>query len=85
MPAPIGELTGPRSLENAKDWMRDRLVKRIHPLGLTDPNTTMDTIDALEGLDGENWAKAWIAAGHGYMRKAEELISTGDTTAARDA
>ncbi|KQO83748.1 alpha/beta fold hydrolase [Rhizobium sp. Leaf262] len=85
MPAPIGELTGPRSLENAKDWMRARLGKRIHPLGLTDPNTTMDTIDALEGLDGENWAKAWIAAGHGYMRKAEELISTGDTTAARDA
>lgn len=85
MPAPIGELTGPRSLENAKDWMRDRLGKRIHPLGLTDPNTTMDTIDALEGLDGENWAKAWIAAGHGYMRKAEELISIGDTTAARDA
>lgn len=85
MPAPIGELTGPRSLENAKDWMRDRLGKRIHPLGLTDPDTTMDTIDALEGLDGENWAKAWIAAGHGYMRKAEELISTGDTTEARDA
>lgn len=85
MSAPTGELTGPRSLDNAKAWMRDRLAKRIHPLGLTDPQATSDTIDRLEGLDGARWANAWIATGNGYMEKADAAIAAGDTAAARDA
>lgn len=85
MSEPTGELTGPRSLEDAKAWMRDRLAKRIHPLGLTDPQATMETIDALEGLDGANWAKAWIATGNGYMAKADAAMAAGDGAAARDA
>ncbi|MCY1667466.1 alpha/beta hydrolase family protein [Rhizobium sp. SL86] len=85
MSAPTGELTGPRSLENAKAWMRDRLAKRIHPLGLTDPQATLQTIDTLEGLDGARWAKAWIATGNAFKAKADALLSSGDTAAARDA
>lgn len=80
-----GELSGPRSLENAKAWMRDRLAKRIHPLGLTDPQATLDTIEALQGLDGQNWASAWIATGNRFMTMAEAHAVAGETTAARDA
>lgn len=83
--ANIGELSGPRSLENAKDWMRDRLKKRIHPLGLTDPEATLRTIDALKGLDGENWAAAWISTGNGYLEKGRTLEAAGDLAAAKDA
>lgn len=85
MSAQTGELTGPRSLDDAKAWMRDRLAKRIHPLGLTDPQATMETIDRLEGLDGANWAKAWIATGNGYMAKADASMAAGDVAAARAA
>ncbi|MGC4410077.1 MULTISPECIES: alpha/beta hydrolase family protein [Rhizobium] len=85
MSAPTGELTGPRSLENAKAWMRDRLAKRIHPLGLTDPQATLQTMDTLEGLDGARWAKAWIATGNAFNAKADAFLSSGDTAAARDA
>ncbi|MBY3598991.1 alpha/beta hydrolase family protein [Rhizobium bangladeshense] len=80
-----GELTGPRSLENAKEWMRDRLAKRIHPLGLTDPQATLETIEALTGLDGERWARAWIATGNRFMAIADGRMEGGDVAAARDA
>ena len=83
--ATIGELSGPRSLENAKEWMRDRLKKRIHPLGLTNPEATLRTIDGLKGLDGENWAAAWIATGNGYLEQGKTLEAAGDLAAAREA
>lgn len=80
-----GELIGPRSLENAKAWMRDRLAKRIHPLGLTDPQATLETIEALTGLDGKRWAQAWIATGHRFIMTADGHMAAGDVSAARDA
>jgi len=80
-----GELSGPRSLENAKNWMRDRLGKRIHPLGLTEPETTLQTIERLEGLDGDRWAAAWMATGDMFFSRAAECEAGGDLTAARDA
>lgn len=82
-PAP-GELAGPRSLDDAKAWMRDRLAKRVHPLGLTDPAATRDTIEALQGLDGERWAAAWVATGDRFFAEAEEAAREGRADAARD-
>ena len=80
-----GELSGPRSLENAKSWMRDRLGKRIHPLGLTELETTLRTIERLEGLDGDRWAAAWMATGDLFFSRAAECEAGGDLPAARDA
>jgi acetyl esterase/lipase len=80
-----GELSGPRSLEDAKNWMRDRLGKRIHPLGLTEPEATLQTIERLEGLDGERWAAAWMATGDLLFSRAAECEAGGDLRAARDA
>lgn len=85
VPQATGELTGPRSLDNAKHWMRDRLAKRIHPLGLTDPGTTLETIEALTGLDGERWAQAWIATGNRFMALGDQQMAAGEMAAARDA
>ena len=83
--ATAGELTGPRSLDNAKAWMRDRLAKRIHPLGLTEPEATLETIEALQGLDGANWASAWIGTGNRFMALAEERSRAADRAGAREA
>ena len=80
-----GELGRPRTLMEAKDWMRERLAKRIHPMGLTDPQSTHDVINGLQGLDGDNWAHAWVTAGRRYFDAGERLLSNGDSNAARDA
>ncbi|WP_085026411.1 alpha/beta hydrolase family protein [Ensifer aridi] len=73
----------PRTLENAKAWMKDRLAKRIHPLGLTDPHETLNAIDRLEGLDGANWAKSWTASGRTFLDLAAAAEDRGDVEAAR--
>ncbi|MFC0385174.1 alpha/beta hydrolase family protein [Muricoccus vinaceus] len=79
------ELPGPRSLDNAKAWMLDRLAKRTHPLGLTEPDTTRRTIEALQGLDGENWAAAWMETGDAFLAAAEAHDASGRREEARDA
>jgi esterase FrsA len=84
MPAVEGELERPRTLDEAKNWMRERLAKRIHPMGLTDPQATEDVIDQLAGLDGANWAAAWVAGGKRFLNEGEDLAKAGDAKAARD-
>jgi pimeloyl-ACP methyl ester carboxylesterase len=79
------ELSGPRSLDNAKAWLRDRLAKRIHPLGLTEPAATLRVIESLKGLDGENWATGWMDAGDLAFKQAQDHESDGDLDAARSA
>jgi esterase FrsA len=80
-PAP-GERTGPRTLDDAKAWMRDKLAKRVHPLGLTDPSETGQMIDRLSGLDGESWGGTWAAAGARFAAKAAEAERAGDKSEA---
>lgn len=80
----MSELPGPRSLENAKGWMRARLAKRVHPFGLTDPQATAEVIEGLGGLDGESWARAWTEKAEQYFAAAEASERAGDTTAARE-
>lgn len=83
-PTADGELGRPRTLDEAKSWMLERLAKRIHPMGLTDPSATKEVIDRLAGLDGANWAAAWIAGGERFFREADNLFRAGDAKAARD-
>lgn len=63
MSTDAAERAGPRTLDDAKRWMHDKLAKRVHPLGLTDPTVTAALIDQLQGLDGDSWAGVWGAAG----------------------
>lgn len=78
------ELAGPRTLENAQEWMRDRLAKRVHPLGLTDPSETATTIESLTGLDGGSWAPAWISAGKRFFAAGEKARDAGRFEDARE-
>jgi pimeloyl-ACP methyl ester carboxylesterase len=63
--------------------MHDKLAKRVHPLGLTDPAATAPLIDRLEGLDGERWAGLWGAAGDESSRRAGDAERRGDLAEAR--
>jgi esterase FrsA len=75
----------PKTLAEAKAWMHDRLGKRFHPLGLTDPAVTAEGIDALQGLDGASWAAVWMARGDGFAAAAQAAEAAGRTAEARDA
>ncbi len=81
---PTTERAGPRTLENAKAWMHDKLSKRVHPLGLTDPAVTASLIDQLEGLDGERWAAVWGAAGNRAHEAGQSVLAKGDRAGARE-
>jgi hypothetical protein len=63
--------------------MHDKLQKRVHPLGLTDPAVTGKLIDQLEGLDGERWAHTWMGAGNAAFASGKDALATGDREAAR--
>ncbi len=80
----MSELSGPRSLENAKEWLLSKLGARVHPLTLTDVETTRKGIHGLAGLDGANWAAAWVAQGDAFAAQAQATETKGDTGAARD-
>ena len=60
--------------------MRDKLAKRVHPLGLTDPAETEKVIAGLRGLDGENWAAAWGDAGRRFAQQAAAAERSGNGT-----
>lgn len=79
------ELSGPRTLENAKDWMREKLKARVHPLGLTNVKDTEAVINALSGLDGASWAAAWVSKGDEFAALAAEAETAGDHSGAKDA
>ena len=79
----LHERSGPRSLDDAKRWMHDKLAKRVHPLGLTDPAATAPLIDALRGLDGESWAQVWGEAGERASRQAADAERKGNLDEAR--
>jgi pimeloyl-ACP methyl ester carboxylesterase len=73
----------PRTLEEAKAWMHDKLAKRVHPLGLTDPRVTAALIDQLAGLDGHSWAKVWGGAGVAHAEQATAAERAGNLDEAR--
>ncbi len=77
------ERKGPRTLDDARRWMHDKLARRVHPLGLTDPAVTAPLIDALAGLDGERWTAVWRPAGEQSHAAGREAERRGDPDAAR--
>lgn len=80
----MAEMSGPRSLANAKAWMLSKLDARVHPFALTDVDATRNVIERLDGLDGKAWAKAWVEQGDLYADKAASAEARGDSAQARD-
>lgn len=81
----MAEMAGPRSLENAKAWLRAKLKARVHPLALTNVEETAEVIEGLSGLDGASWAAAWTAKGDAHAARAAAADDAGDAPAARHA
>lgn len=68
----------PRTLEEAKAWMRQRLAARQHPMNLVSPEIAGPVIDALSGLDGQSWGDAWGEAGARLRAEARAAAAAGD-------
>lgn len=73
----------PRTLEEAKAWMVDRARKRVHPMNNLTVAETEAVVSRIEGLDGENWARAWGDAGEQAWRLAVEAEAAGNIEDAR--
>ncbi|BCH21484.1 alpha/beta hydrolase family protein [Mesorhizobium sp. L-8-3] len=65
--------------------MLAKLEARVHPMGLTNVAATKEVIAELRGLDGANWAAAWVGRGDCYAGEARSAENRGDDAAARDA
>lgn len=77
-PLPTGR---PRTLDEAKRWMRQRLAKQ-HPMNLVSEAVGGAVIDSLTGLDGQTWGDAWGAAGARVREAARAAAARGDRKAA---
>jgi pimeloyl-ACP methyl ester carboxylesterase len=74
-----GNVAGrPKTLDEAKAWLNDKLRARAHPMNAVDPDETPALIDALQGLDGTSWAKVWGDAGDRVAHAADDADAAGD-------
>lgn len=69
----------PKTLAEAKLWMKARLATRTHPMNNIDPVEGARLIDELQGLDGESWASVWGGAADRVMAEAQRAERSGDT------
>lgn len=72
----------PKTLAEVKEWMKDKLASRVHPLNLLDPDEGPALIDSLTGLDGSNWARVWVNAGLDVQKQADIARNAGDSALA---
>jgi pimeloyl-ACP methyl ester carboxylesterase len=85
MAAPALIRDRPRTLDEAKEWLRDRLRTRRSPMAYVDQAVAATAVERLEGLDGDSWAAAWGQAATGFEQAAAAAEQRGDFGAASDA
>ncbi len=73
----------PKTLEEAKQWMHERLAARVYPMNGIDPVEGRALIGELRGLDGRSWAGVWGRAGDRAREAAVEAGARGDLRAAQ--
>ncbi|HWI31478.1 MAG TPA: alpha/beta hydrolase [Microbacterium sp.] len=64
-----------RSLDDAQAWLREHLAVRRHPFNEIDAEAAAETIDALEGIDPENWVDAWLGRSERFASQARAARS----------
>lgn len=74
----------PKTLEETKAWMLQRLLSRTHPMNALPPEPGRAWIAALPGLDGETWGRYWGALGDDIAARAAAAERQGDTSRAVD-
>lgn len=67
----------PKTLDEAKAWMKARLVSRTHPMNALPVGDGERAIDELPGLDGERWGRYWGELGDRAMREAQDAERLG--------
>ncbi|HEX2546563.1 MAG TPA: alpha/beta fold hydrolase [Ramlibacter sp.] len=72
----------PKTLAEAKTWMRERLATRTHPMNSLPVDEGVAWIDGVPGLDGETWGTYWGGLGDEVMQVAEARARAGDQAAA---
>ncbi len=75
----------PRTLEEAKVFLRQRLASRQSPMVACDEAAALATLDRLQGLDPENWVAAWAETAATFEAAAEEAEAQGDRAVAAAA
>ena len=74
----------PRTLDEAKTWMRDKAKARQHPMNNLTVQDTESVLSLLDGLAPESWAPAWSRAGEEAFAAAEQALACGERSRARD-
>lgn len=73
----------PKTLLEARDWMKSRLTARTHPMNaLPADDAGRDWIDAVPGLDGQAWGDYWGALGDGLLLQARDAEAAGESVRA---
>jgi esterase FrsA len=67
----------PKTLDEAKAWMHDRLKRRIHPMNSIEVDSA-GLIDQLSGLDADSWTATWGGAGDKTLAEAQRAEAAGD-------
>lgn len=67
----------PKTLPEAKAWMRQRLSARTHPMNALPADEGRAWIDDLPGLDGAAWGAYWGELGDAVMRQARAVEQAG--------
>ena len=70
-------MTETRTLDDGKDWLLQRLERRIHPVDEVDPDVAREVVEGLEGLDPESWTSAWGSAAERFAAAAEAASDVG--------
>lgn len=73
----------PKTLEETKLWMKQRLAARFHPMNALDAVQGPALIDALPGLDGAAWGGYWGMLGDEARAQAQQLEAAGQTEDAK--
>jgi esterase FrsA len=68
----------PKTLDETKAWMKQRLASRFHPMNALDPVEGLSTIDGLPGLDGATWGGYWGDLGDAARADAQACESKSE-------
>jgi esterase FrsA len=72
----------PKTVDEAKAWMLQRLASRTHPMNALPVDEGRDWIAGVPGLEGAAWGGYWGELGDAVVRQARAAEKAGDAQAA---
>lgn len=68
----------PKTLDESKVWMKQRLASRFHPMNALDAVDGPSLIEGVPGLDGASWGGYWGSLGDAARADARAYEGQGD-------